>query len=48
MISDKMSFWIFVSGVWAFFWYTNAKDTADIIVAFGPVLLGWGIWLIRR
>ncbi|MEE8495346.1 MAG: hypothetical protein V3S21_02615 [Xanthomonadales bacterium] len=47
-MSNKMSIWVFVSVFWAFYWYTTARDTEDMIIAFGPLVLGWGIWLIRR
>jgi hypothetical protein len=47
-MGNKMSIWVFVSVFWAFYWYTTAIDITGYIIGFGPLLLGWGIWLIRR
>ena len=50
MMSNKMGLWVMVSGLWAFYWLAIALDQGGItkVVAFGPLILGWGVWLVRR
>ena len=54
-LSALMRFWILVSAVWFICWiaatvnFYQAEDkTGCILAAVLPLLIGWGIWWIRR
>ena len=49
--SNKMIIWLLVAVAWVIVWSEDVLDTGVItddylFVAFGPLVLGLGIWLI--
>ena len=58
MMTKKTKIWILMSVLWVFLWAVFAIELSDpqtrlplsrlVLLAFGPLLVGLGIWWVRR
>ena len=57
-MSKATKIWIVMSVLWAFLWAMLAIELSDsetglsvsriVFLVFGPLLVGWGIWWVKR
>ena len=57
-MSKATKIWIVMSVLWAFLWAMLAIELSDsktglsvsriVFLIFGPLIVGWGIWWVKR
>ena len=58
MVTKATKIWILMSVFWVFLWAilaiellspeTGLSTSRMVLIVFGPLLVGWGIWWVRR